>query len=82
MKTSYISLEQWKSILKAAVYSFLSGVTGTLTLFAADFIEAAKGGEAPVNALVYALVAGALVGGVNGLAVFVKKLFTDPSEDK
>lgn len=78
MKPSYISVDQWKSIIKATVYAFLSGFTGTLTLFAADFIKAAQGGQATVNVLVYALIAGALVGGINGVAVFAKKLFTDP----
>jgi hypothetical protein len=76
---SYVSVAQWKSVLKAVVYAFLSGFTATLTLFAADFIKAAQGGEAAVNTLVYALIAGALVGGINGAAVFVKKLFTDPN---
>lgn len=75
---SYVSVAQWKSVLKAVVYAFLSGFTATLTLFAADFIQAAQGGEAAVNTLVYALIAGALVGGINGAAVFLKKLFTDP----
>ncbi len=75
---SYVSVAQWKSVLKAVVYAFLSGFLATLTLFSADFIKAAQGGEAAVNSLVYALVAGGLVGGINGAAVFVKKLFTEP----
>lgn len=78
MKPSYISVNQWKSVLKATIYAFLSGFTGALTLFATDFIKAAQGGQATVNTLVYALLAGALVGGINGAAVFLKKLFTDP----
>jgi hypothetical protein len=78
MKPSYVSTEQWKSIIKATLYAFFSGFTATLTLFAADFIKAAQDGVAAVNMLVYALLAGALVGGINGAAVFIKKLFTDP----
>lgn len=78
MKPSYISVDQWKSIAKAVVYAFLSGFTGSLTLMALDFIKAAQGGTTAVNTLVYALVAGAVVGGINGVAVFLKKLFTEP----
>ena len=80
MKPTYVSIDQWKSILKALAYAFASGFTGTLALFAADFIKAAQGGETAINVLVYALVAGAVVGGINGVAVFLKKLFTDPNQ--
>lgn len=78
MQPSYISVKQWQSILKAGAYAFLSGFTGTLTLFAVDFINAAKDGTAAINMLVYALIAGAVIGGINAVAVFFKKLFTDP----
>lgn len=79
MKPSYISTEQWKSIIKAAVYAFLSGFTGTLALMALDFIRAAQDGQAAIFNLALALLAGAVVGGINGVAVFFKKLFTDPN---
>lgn len=79
MKPSYISTDQWKSIIKAAVYAFLSGFTGTLALMALDFIRAAQDGQAAIFNLALALLAGAVVGGINGVAVFLKKLFTDPN---
>ena len=69
---SYVSDKHWRQVLKALAYAFASGFTGTLTLFAADFIKAAQGGQAAVNVLLYALVAGAVVGGINGAAVFLK----------
>lgn len=78
---SYISAAQWKKILKALAYSFFSGFTGSLALFATDFIKAAQDGTAGINMLVYALVAGAVVGGINSVAVFFKQLFTDPDEE-
>lgn len=79
MKPSYISTDQWKSIIKAAVYAFLSGFTGTLALMALDFIRAAQDGQTAIFNLALALLAGAVVGGINGVAVFFKKLFTDPN---
>jgi hypothetical protein len=79
MKPSYISTDQWKSIIKATVYAFLSGFTGTLTLMALDFIRAAQDGKTAIFNLALALLAGAVVGGINGVAVFLKKLFTDPN---
>lgn len=78
MKPSYISIAQWRKIAKALAYAFASGFTGTLTLFAAEFIKAAQGGTAAINVLVYALVAGAVVGGINAVAVAVVQLFKDP----
>lgn len=78
MKVSYISTDQWKAIFKAVAYAFASGFTGTLTLFAADFINAAQQGTAAINVLVYSLIAGAVFGGINGVFVFIKKLFTTP----
>lgn len=79
MKPSYISTDQWKSIIKATIYAFLSGFTGTLTLMALDFIRAAQDGKTAIFNLALALLAGAVVGGINGVAVFLKKLFTDPN---
>lgn len=79
MKPSYISTDQWKGIIKAAVYAFLSGFTGTLALMALDFIRAAQDGQTAIFNLALALLAGAVVGGINGVAVFFKKLFTDPN---
>ena len=81
MKASFISTDQWRAIAKAVAYSFFSGFTGTLSLFAVDFINAAQDGVASVSVLAYALVAGAVVGGINGVAVFAKKLFTDPNKE-
>lgn len=79
MQPSYISYTQWKSIIKAAAYAFVSGFTGTLSLMAFDFIRAAQNGKAAVVDLGLALLAGAVIGGINGVAVFAKKLFT-PAE--
>lgn len=82
MKPTYISTEQWKSVIKAMVYAFISGFTGVLTLMAADFIAAAQSGRAAVVDLSVALLAAAVIGGINGVAVFLKKLFTDPEQEK
>ena len=78
MQPTPLNHNQVKKVLKALVYAFFSGFTGTLALFATDFIKAAQGGETAVNTLAYALVAGAVVGGINSVAVFAKQLFTDP----
>lgn len=80
MKPTYISSDQWKSIFKGIVYSFLSAFTGTLTLMAIDFIRAAQQGKAAILDLTIALAAAAFISGINGVLVFAKKLFTPPTE--
>ncbi len=82
MTPSYISTTQWQKVIKAVAYAFVSGFTGTLALMALDFIKAAQDGTASVGNLAVALLAGAVVGGINGVAVFLKKLFTDPTSEQ
>lgn len=78
MQPSFVSINQWKSILKAIAYSFFAGFTGTLSLMALDFIKAAQDGQTATVNLAVALLTGAFIGGINGVAVFLKKVFTDP----
>lgn len=81
MTPSYISATQWKKIFKAAAYAFASGFVATLALTSADFIQAAQQGTASIANLAIALVVAACVGGVNGVAVMVVKLFKDPTKE-
>jgi hypothetical protein len=80
MQPSFVSINQWKSILKAIAYSFVAGFLGTLSLMALDFIKAAQAGTASVVDLGVALLAAAVIGGINGVAVFLKKVFTEPEK--
>ncbi len=79
MKISSLDKAQWVSVLKAALYAFFSGAVGTLVLMSADFIKAAQDGKTAILNLAIALIVGAVVGGINGIFVFGKKLFTPTS---
>lgn len=76
MTISNLDSKQWKSVVKAVLYAFFSGATATLVLMASDFIKAAQDGKTAVANLAIALIVGALVGGINGVFVFCKKLVT------
>lgn len=76
MSISPITREQAIKILKALGYSFASGFLGTLTLMALDFIHAASSGQAKVVDLTVALLAAAVIGGINAVAVTIKQLLT------
>lgn len=78
MQISPITKKQWTKVAKALGYSFVSGFVASIALMAGDFITAAQAGTAAVNSLVYALVAGGVVGGINAVLVTVKQLFTQP----
>lgn len=71
-----ITKSQAVKILKALGYSFVSGFLGTLTLFALDFVNAAVNGTAAITNLALALLAAAVIGGINALLVTVKQLLT------
>ena len=47
---------------------------------ALDFIKSAQAGIASVVDLGVALLAAAVIGGINGVAVFLKKVFTEPEK--
>lgn len=74
---SALSKDQVIKILKALAYSFASGFVATLVLQASDFIKAAQTGDSAVTQLVVALVAAAVVGGINAVAVAIKQFFTE-----
>lgn len=76
MNISQLDKAQVAKVLKALAYSFASGFVGTLSLMALNFITAAQSGTGTVVNLTVALVAAAVVGGINGVAVYVKQLFT------
>lgn len=77
---SALNKEQAIKVLKAIAYAFASGFVATLALQASDFIQAAQMGTSAIFELVVALVAAAAIGGINGVAVFVKQLFTPTGE--
>lgn len=77
MKPTYVSINQWRSVVKSLLYSFFAGFTGTVTLMALDFIKAAQDGQTAVVNLGTALVVAGFIGGINAVAVFLKKLFTE-----
>jgi hypothetical protein len=76
MNISALDTKQITKVLKALAYSFSSGFVATLTLMSLDFIKAAQGGTGTIRDLVVALIAAAVVGGINASAVYVKQLFT------
>lgn len=82
MQISPITKNQWKKVAKALIYAFLSGFTGTLTLFALDFFQAAQAGTAAVTTLAYALLAGAVIGGINAVAFAIQQLVTEDTSGK
>jgi TRAP-type C4-dicarboxylate transport system permease small subunit len=76
---SPITKSQAQKILKALVYSFISGFLATLALVGLDFVNAAISGKAAVVNLAIGLIGASLVGGINAVAVTIKQLFT-PAE--
>jgi len=76
MSISNLDTKQWKSVVKAALYAFFAGAAGLLTLNALDIIKAAQDGKTAIFNLFLAVLAGAVIGGINGVVVFIKKLFT------
>lgn len=76
LKISPLDKTQIIKVVKALVYAFASGFVGTLALLSIDFIHAAIQGVGPIFNLAVALVVAATIGGLNGVAVFVKQLFT------
>lgn len=77
---SPITKEQAIKILKALGYSFASGFLGVLTLVSVDFINAAMNGKAAIVNLVTALLAAAVIGGINAVFVTIKQLLTPASK--
>lgn len=74
-----ITPKQWQKVLKALYYSFSSGFVGGLVLSLSGVLGGivnGAGGAALGKSAVLALVVGAVVGGLNSLAVAVKQLYT------
>ena len=79
MTITPITQNQFKSIVKAIMYSFVAGFSGSLILQATDLINAVHQGKAAVVHLLTSVVVGAVVGGINGVAFAVEKLLTTES---
>ena len=79
MSISPVTREQLNKVVKATLYSFASGFVGAVTLMSGDFIRAAQEGKAGVVNLTVALLAAAVISGLNATMVYVKQLFT-PNE--
>lgn len=79
MEITPLDDKQWKKVLKALAYSFASGFIATLSLLSLDFIHAAQQGTATIVNLATALLAAAVIGGVNAVVVYIKQLFTEPN---
>lgn len=76
MKPTPITKSQWRKVLKAMIYSFLSGFVGALILMFGGLLQS---GQPIEKKVVVAFVIAAVGGGLNTLAVTVKQLFTPPS---
>lgn len=74
-----ITKQQAIKIIKALAYSFASGFVGALTLLGLDFINAAMNGKAAIVNLATALLAAAVISGINAVFVTIKQLLT-PAE--
>lgn len=76
MSISKITAAQTKQIFKAVVYSFSAGFAGSFVIQASDLVNALHNGHAALVRLGVSVVTGALVGGINGIAFAIEKLFT------
>jgi branched-subunit amino acid ABC-type transport system permease component len=72
-----ITLNQWKEVAKALVYSFSSGFVATLALLLTNILTT---NSAMDGKILISLLIAASVGGLNALAVTLKKLFTTEPE--
>lgn len=72
-----VTKTQAHSILKAVLYSFSAGFSGSLVLQATDLINALHNGKSALVHLLTSIVIGAVVGGFNGVFFTVEKLLTD-----
>lgn len=71
-----ITASQFNQIRKAVEYSFLAGFTGSLVIQSADLVAALHDGKAGLTRLGVSVITGGLVGGINGVAFAIEKLFT------
>lgn len=77
MKVTAITSNQAKTIFKAVLYSFSAGFAGSFVLQTTDFINAIHNGREALVRLGVSVVSGAVIGGINGVAFTVEKLFTE-----
>ena len=77
LHVSPLTKGQVTKIIKALIYSFVSGFAGSFTLITIDVLTAVQGGYDAVSALLTSLLVGAVVAGINAVLVTVKQLFTE-----
>lgn len=68
-----LSPGQWEKTAKALAYSFASGFIGGLILTASNYLQS---GQPTDVKFLHSLVIASITGGVNGLLVFLKQLFS------
>lgn len=74
---SPLTRNQAGKIFKAVLYAFTAGFTGSFVLQATDLVNAAHSGRTALVRLGVSVISGALVGGINGVAFTLEKLFTE-----
>lgn len=72
-----ITQRQWRKVVKALLYSGISGFAGGFGLALVGVVQVP--GHEFVEGLKTAVVVGGTVGALNSLAVTVKQLFTPPN---
>jgi hypothetical protein len=77
MKITPVTKAQAKSILKAVLYAFTAGFSGSFVLQATDVLQAVHDGKSALVHLGTSAIVGAVVGGINGVAFTVEKLLTE-----
>lgn len=73
-----VSNEQWKKVVKALVYASVSGFLGGVLMSLMAAMQ--NGGVNTDSAFLFSLLTAGVVGGVNGLLVYVKQIFTVPED--
>jgi hypothetical protein len=77
MKYSPVTEVQMIKVVKAILYSFAAGFVTSLSLLSVNFLDVVQSQTVTVNEAFYALMIGAFTGGINGVMVYVKQLFTE-----
>lgn len=78
MKLSPVTKDQMKKVVKALVYSFVSGSLASFALLSVGFMTISTTNPSEINNAFYALIVGSGVGGINAALVYLKKL-AEPS---
>jgi len=75
-----VSNEQWKKVLKALAYASASGFIGGILMSLMTAMQ--SGGVNTDSAFLFSILTAGVVGGVNGLLVYVKQVFTVPEDSE